>query len=164
MDENAIFIDHSTLASFGACHEKARLSFVEHLRPIQEIPALSFGIAIHAGVAALRVTKDLNKSHEAFLDSLRKQNSTLPVDILSMEKRSVERGLTLLSAYEERWRSEVYEIIYGTEGRPFVEIKFRLYLFDWGGRPVIYCGIIDAIARSRVSGYTVIMETKTTGT
>jgi hypothetical protein len=161
---DAYFVDHSTLfGAFSNCKEKGRLTSVMGLRPKAGVPALSFGHAIHAGVAALGSGYDLNTAHTAYLNDLKTQNAALPISIMDEERRTVERGLSLLSAYHERWANDVYDTVISPSGVPYVEIKFRLYLFTWhDGRPVFFCGIIDRIAKSRLSGYTVIIETKTT--
>jgi hypothetical protein len=163
-DEDAHFVDHSTLfGAFSSCKEKGRLSSVKGYRPRGGVPALSFGHAIHAGVASLGSGYDLETAHHAFLSDLKKQDVALPISIMDEEKRSVERGLSLLGAYHERWKNDIYDTLTSPGGAPYIELKFRLYLFHCHcGKPVFFCGIIDRLARSRVSGNTVIIETKTT--
>lgn len=182
--EEGIFLDHSTLSTFGSCPEKGRLAFVEGYRPVVGIPSLDFGSAFHAGVAGwgyassnfvprdgewIRVDKELmypekvEIAKNAFLDQVRKMDAALPLSIQDTERRSIERGLNLVEAYCHRWKSEVYEYMtWKDSGRPYVEIPFRVFLFEWYGTPVFYCGIIDSIKRSRVNGKVYINETKTT--
>jgi hypothetical protein len=166
--QSEIFLDHSTLSTFRSCPEKARLSYVCGLRSKVGIPALDFGSAIHAGVAAWNIEIDnperIKLAQAAFLEECRKREASLPLGLESDEKRSIERGLYLLEAYDQRWKNEPYETLKWQDGsgKPYVEIKFRVYLFTWGSRPVFYCGIIDRIMKSRTNGRAYINETKTT--
>lgn len=164
--DDAIYVDNSLLfGSLSLCEERARLSRMRSLKPRVQNLALDFGSAIHAGVAALGNNhNDIEAAHLEFIRTLKKQNTLLPIDIMDAEKHSVERGLNLISAYQERWRGDFYETLRSGDGKPFTEVRFRIYLFDWRGAPVIFCGMIDRVAVSQISNRVVNFETKTTGT
>ena len=166
-----IYVDFSILSTFRQCEEKGRLSYVEHYQPLQERAPLSFGSAFHAGIAEFykslargndRVTS-ATYAKKGFIADLRNINSCLPISMESDEKRSVERGLTLLDAYIETYKNENYENYCRPDtGEPYVEIGFAVYFMDWRGTPVVYVGRIDRIMRNRVDGRLYNFETKTT--
>jgi len=164
--EEAIYVDNSLL--FGAlsiCEERARLSRILGLRARVQGVALDFGSAIHAGVAALgNNNNNIEAAHLEFVKTLKAQNTLLPIDIMDQEKHSVERGLNLISAYQERWKDDFYETLRSSDGKPFTEVRFRIHLFDWDSVPVILCGLIDRVAVSQISRRIINIETKTTGT
>lgn len=175
---DVIYIDFSTLSTFKSCKEKARLRYSEDLVPLIGEPPLEFGGAFHSAIQAFYIEMAVNslkldppslrelatgKAKSAFLDHLRERNSSLPTNIESDQKRSIERGLYLLEAYFHKWRNEtlVNELRPDT-GEPYVEIGFSLYLMEWKSRPVMYIGRLDRIMRSRVDNRLRIVETKTT--
>lgn len=172
--EDIIFIDHSMHSAFATCEEKARLSYVEHLRPRAEKPPLVFGSAFHAGIAELYIAKSSGASPEdairsaelAFIAEAKdKGRDALPISGDSPERRSVERGLNLLRAYALRWRGAdiTWEDVRNpADGKFYIEIGFAVYLMDWNGRPVVFVGKIDRIRRNRVEGNLWGWETKTT--
>jgi hypothetical protein len=164
--EEAIYIDNSLLfGSLSICEERARLSRIRSLKPRVQNLALDFGSAIHAGIAALgNNNNDIEKAHSEFILTLQKQATIMPIDIMDAEKHSVERGLNLISAYQERWKGDFYETLKSDDGKPFTEVRFRIYLFDWHGVPVIFCGLVDRVAVSLISQRIVNIETKTSGT
>ena len=164
--EEAIYLDNSLLfGSLSICEERARLSRVKSLKPRVSGLALDFGSAIHAGVAALgNNNNDIEAAHLEFIKTLKKQNTLLPIDIMDQEKHSVERGLNLISAYQERWRGDFYSTLRSLDGKPFTEVRFRIHLFDWDSVPVIFCGMIDRVAVSEISQRVINIETKTSGT
>lgn len=164
--EEAIYLDNSLLfGSLSICEERARLSRVLNLKPRVQNLALDFGSALHAGVAALgNNTNNIEAAHLAFVQELKNQGTLLPIDIMDQEKHSIERGLNLISAYQERWKDDFYETLRSADNKPFTEVRFRLHLFDWDNIPVIFCGLIDRVAVSKISGRIVNIETKSTGT
>jgi len=44
-DDSVIYVDHSILSTVGACKEKGRLAYVEHLRPSKEPPLQRQGVS-----------------------------------------------------------------------------------------------------------------------
>lgn len=171
-----IYVDHSILSTFSTCHEKGRLSYVEHLQPRGGRPPLVFGIAFHAAVAAyytsLSTKKEpidvsRKKAHAAFLAEVRKAGpGVLPVSADSEEKRSVERGLYLLDAYIDKWAKQDLlweDVLRPDNGEPYIEMGFAVYFMDWKGVPVVCVGKIDRIRRYRVDNQLYNWETKTTG-
>jgi hypothetical protein len=173
--KDVIFVDHSILSTFATCKEKARLSYVEHLRPIVTGPPLVFGSAFHAAVAdyytgvAQEFPQDVcrKKAHAAFLGAVREAGpNALPLDADSDEKRSVERGLYLIDAYIEKWAPTDInweDVIRPDTGEPYIEIGFAVHFMDWHDTPVVCAGKIDRIRRNRVDGQLYNWETKTTG-
>ena len=177
--KDVIFVDHSILSTFATCHEKARLSYVEHLRPIVTGPPLVFGSAFHAAVAAYYTAiaqehrrgeggdDPRQKARAAFLDEVRKAGpDALPLSADSEEKRSVERGLNLIDAYIEKWTPTDInweDVLRPDTGMPYIEIGFAVHFMDWHDIPVVCAGKIDRIRRNRVDGQLYNWETKTTG-
>ena len=167
---DVIYLDYSTLSTFNTCREKARLSYVEHLSPIAEVPPLAFGSAFHEGIAEFYrhlpfVSRPdaLQHGKLGFVNELKKRDSHLPLALESEERRSIERGIALLEAYVERWKGEIYEAVLRPDtNEPYVEIGFSIYLMDWHGVPVIYVGRLDSIRRNRVDGQLYNFELKTT--
>jgi len=176
---NAIFVDHSILSTFACCHEKARLAYVEHLKPELEGPPLVFGSAFHAAVAAYynhrastnyaRQAIDVarKEARHAFLDAVRSAGAdALPLSADSDEKRSVERGLYLVDAYITKWQEfdiNWVDVFRPDTGAPYIEIGFAVYFMEWRGKPVVLVGKIDRIRRNRVDDRLYNWETKTTG-
>jgi hypothetical protein len=158
-----IHIDYSIFSTFQTCREKARLSYVESWRPMIAAAPLDFGSAWHRGIEALYVTRSIDRAKRAFTDELKERGSALPLNMESDEKRSIERGLYLLEAYEARWKeSEPFKILMTPEGKPYVEVGFSVYICSWNGVPVMYSGVIDRIMQSTITGMVANFETKTT--
>src|SRR5262249_8096888 len=91
--------------------------------------------------------------------------SSLPMSMDADEKRSVERGLYMLEAYQSRWRGEPFDLMwYEIDGvrKPYVEIQFSIFICEWRKRPIMYSGVIDRIMRSKMTVLVVNVETKTT--
>jgi hypothetical protein len=174
MKDKVIFVDHSILSTFSTCHEKARLSYVEHIRPIETGPPLVFGSAFHAAIAAYyseiaygRRAGAADAARTAFLKEVRESGpDSLPLSADSEEKRSVERGLYLIDAYIEKWSpldTTWEDILRPDTAEPYIEIGFAIYFMDWHGVPVVYAGKMDRLRRNRVDGNIYVWETKTTG-
>src|SRR5262245_29425309 len=162
---DVIHIDYSISSTLRTCPEKARLSYVKSYRPVVTAPPLDFGSAWHRGIEKLYITGDIDVAKKAFTKELQDRESALPLSMDSDEKRSIERGLYLLEAYQQRWKNEPFEQMwYEIEGvkKPYVEIQFSVYICEWRGRPVMYSGAIDRIMTSKLTGYVVNVETKTT--
>lgn len=180
-----IYIDYTTLSLFRSCKEKCRLGSVRGYRPKVKVPALSFGHALHAGIAAFydfqaggyRDRKNnwhrydsewaakqspTRMAEIAFLQDLGFANAELPVTLESDERRSIERGLGLIAAYIDRWHGEPYENLLKPSGEPYIEVGFRYHLTTFAGYDVFYVGYIDRIMYNRHTGRPVVWETKTT--
>lgn len=168
-----IYIDNTMLSTFRSCKEKARLSFKEHWQPTTPAVSLSFGIAFHAALDAFYVAdpalaraEKILLAQEAFIKHAR-LNQLIPVGIDNPEgeKRSLERGASLINAYFHKWQDEPYEVLRNPEtGKPLVECAFEIHLFDFKGHPVFYVGRVDKFIKNRVDGQVYIFETKTTST
>lgn len=184
-DNRIIYVDFSTLARFKACKEKARLENVNGWATRVQKTSLSFGHALHAGIAAYydalaggyRDTNGrwnhfsqwhnpLHEAQAAFLRDLKIMNTTIPVEIVGDERRSLERGIGLLEAYVSRYAEELYENILDANGAPLVEVGFTIPLCDFvndGTKwTIVYCGYIDRIMRSLSTGRPTMVEFKHT--
>lgn len=180
-EKKIIYIDYSMSSTFGSCKEKERLAYEEGWTLKTTEPPLAFGHAFHAAIAAYYdalagghkedgkwITYEgqvnpLQCAQLAFLKDLKYEGASLPNNLDSEERRSVERGLGLVEAYITRWKSEPYDnVINPDNGEPYTEIGFSKYLFSYGVYSVVYVGRIDRIMRNRSTGREVIFETKTT--
>jgi hypothetical protein len=124
---------------------------------------LDFGSAWHRGLERLYVTGSIDEAKKGFTNELKERGSALPLSMDSDEKRSVERGLYLLEAYNARWKEgEPFELLRTPEGKPYVEIQFSIYIAEWRGIPIMYSGVIDRIMKSKMTGKIADFETKTT--
>lgn len=174
-DDSVIYVDHSILSTVGACKEKGRLAYVEHLRPAKEAPPLVFGSAFHAAIAeyytCVSMQRDIDESKQlaraAFLDTVKQSPpGTLPLNADDEEKRSVERGLYLIDAYIDKWRAQDahwQDVLNPLTNEPYIEVGFAHFFQMWKDKPVLYVGKIDRIRRNRVDGQLYNWETKTTG-
>lgn len=170
-EKEPFFFDHTILSTFRSCNENARLAYVKHLAlKGKAAPALTFGGAFHKAIETFYKSKktDYNeKIHDcklAFIGYV-KQYGMLPIGIENSEgeKRSVERGLSLIDAYFYKWRNESFvNVLRPDTGEPYVEIGFKLWLMEWAGHPVFIVGTIDKLMRNRADGRIYIFETKTT--
>ena len=179
--DEIIYVDHSILSTFKLCNEKGRLAYVEHWQSNKPVLALDFGSCFHAGVQAFYEAKakpgepltfdDCTKQAEiGFIKEWQARGGHLPVELDNAddEKRSLERGIWLVKAYIARWKNESYvNMINQTNGKPFTEIGFAVFLMDWrrpDGKliPVMYVGRWDRIMQSRIDGRPWIFEVKTT--
>ncbi len=184
--QKRIYTDYSTRSTFQSCKDKARLTNVLGYRlkdPMATVP-LDFGHAYHAGVAAYYDWQaggffdDTGVWHiyppgarpsgtriaqAAFMQDLKKQDSSMPIEIKAGDDRSLERGVMLIEAYIERWQNEPYENILDKDGRPLTEIYFETYIARWGEWEIWYCGTIDRVMMHIMTRRPRIFETKTTG-
>lgn len=172
--EEVIYLDYSITSTFRTCEEKARLSYVEHLHPKQTPIYFDFGACWHEAMAYLYNGKLLKASDEillqmakeGFIKELRSRGGALPLPMDQSEKRSIERGMYLLEAYQDRWRNEPFENItyFDEQGeqKAYVEIGFALFLFEWRHKPVMFVGRLDRMMKNRITGKPTIFESKTT--
>jgi hypothetical protein len=180
-EKKIIYVDFTTLSTFKDCKEKSRLGSHIGWRLKQTKPALAFGHAFHAAVAAYydalaggfhdeqgrwclfgANTSPTRQAQAAFLRDLKIEGSTLPVSLESDEKRSIERGLALVEAYIHRWKDEPYENLLDVQGAPYTEVGFKFPLIEYNGYTVMYIGYVDKIMQNKATGRPVIFETKTT--
>jgi len=163
---NAFYIDYSMFSTYLTCPELYRLQYAEHLRAKVTAPALDFGSAFHKALETWRLTGSTASGEAAFIQYCIDNRAALPISIHDDEKRSVERGLAIFNGYVRRWANELYDIYIDPNGKPFVEVPFRIYLGDWAHkgsiRPTYLVGRIDMIVRSRTTGKLYNWETKTT--
>lgn len=182
-----IYVDYSTLATSDACLEKCRLQNVIGWKPLITKLWFPFGHAMHAAVGGYydalaggwfdedekwhwfddahtpRTGVDaIRAAQTAFLRSLKYENATIPVNLESEERRSVERGLGLVEAYIHRWRNEPYENVLNEHGIPYSEFGFRYDLATYAEYRIVYVGFIDRLMRNFTTRRPVIFERKTT--
>lgn len=158
-----IYVDYSIFSTLLTCEEKARLSYVEHLRSIDEPLSLGFGSAFHAGVESYWRTGTVQDARAGFLTEIKRRGTALPISMDADEKRSVERGIYLLECYIEKYQGETYEVMRRPDdGKPYVELGFAVHFMDWKDQPVHYVGKIDSVKRSLVDGRVRNFELKTT--
>lgn len=177
-----IYVDFSTLATFDDCKEKARLRNVIGWQPQTTKLWFPFGHAWHAGIGGYydaqaggwhdevgqwhlfegQPPSPVDAARTAFLRSLKYEDAKLPLNLEAPERRSVERGLALVEAYIERWRSEPYENILRDDGSPYTEVGFVYDIALFGEYRVRMVGYIDRIMRDFITKRPVIFERKTT--
>lgn len=163
-DPEPIYLDYSTISTFQSCKEKARLNYVKGYRSTIEKPSLAFGAAFHTAVAIYLRSHDLDRAQRAFLKAAKRRGDVLPISADDEEKRSLERGLALLSHYVTKYQNEPFEVMKRPDtGETYTEIGFAVHIMDWRDRPVMYIGKIDSIKRSRTDGRPYNFELKTTG-
>lgn len=153
----------STLETFRDCEEKYRFRYEEHLIPKKILGRevkRSFGTAFHAAVETYHKSDgDIDQAELAFIKVAREADLPLTIDETD-EPRTVERGLALFHAYLDRWKNEPFRLLRDKDGKPYVEIRFSLHLFDYKGIPVLYAGIIDKIVEAGARIY--VPDLKTT--
>lgn len=178
-----VYVDNSILSAHRACRERARLRCTIGYRPVVQRPALAFGHAFHAAVAAYydalaggyfdegRQWHRFAEGHDtpavliaqaAFLRDLKIEGNTLPVTLESAERRSIERGLALVDAYITRWKDEPYVSCLDKRGAPLTEVGFQFYLTSLEGYDIYYVGVIDRIMLNLSTTRPVLFETKHT--
>lgn len=163
-----LYIDHTIWSTFQICEEKARLFYREHRSSLVEVPALVFGGAFHEATAVYnearaRGAEVADAENEAILAFIEHGKKVLPISS-DDERRSLERGVNIVRAYIAKWQHQEgrWTDLRKTDGSPYVEIGFAVYLMEYGGHHVVCVGKIDRIKRSRIDGANYIWETKTT--
>lgn len=153
-----IYVDFSTLNKFGDCKEQARLGGVLGYRLAKREAKLEFGSAIHAGWKALYDTDAIAPAKIAFMRSVGITDEVIPLTTEAGERRSVERGLQLLEAYQYKWRAERFVNF----PVPQTEVGFLYYITTFEGYEVFYVGYIDRLMLRLESQRPVGFEGKTT--
>jgi PD-(D/E)XK nuclease superfamily len=154
-----IVVGASSLATYRDCHEKYRNRYVELLVPKKRDLKVTFGSAFHAGADTYYRTNDIDQAEEAFVKVAKEADLPLMMDD-SAEPRSVERGISLLRAWVERWQDEPFTLLRRKDGEPMTELRFTVELFEYKGFPVVYSGVIDKIVEA--GGRIYIPDIKTT--
>lgn len=154
-----IIFDFSTFSTFESCKEKARLTYVEGLDLPDENKAAHFGTAIHRALEVYHTSRSIDDMERSIVHTLREY----PLSIDNDERRSIERAVSLVHAYVERWKGDFLETVHHPlTQKPILEHSFMFELCKWRGRVVWVAGKIDRLAQSVTTGHYVGVETKTT--
>lgn len=158
-------VDHSSLAMFKECPRKYYYAIVAGRRPAGlPPPPLAFGSAYHDGLEAFErsVAKGADR-HEALRVAIRSAlKHVLPEEDTARTRETLIRALVW---YEANYRNDMARPIILPNGKPAVELSFRVELpfsFSHSDVPVIYCGHIDSLVDYQ--GRIFAMERKTTKT
>jgi hypothetical protein len=140
-------VDHSSLAMFKECPRKYYYAIVEGRRPKTAAAPLVFGAAYHDGLETFERSMAAGATrHEALRAAIRK---AIKYELTSDD--SARTRATLIRAlvwHEAHYRSDFVQVITLPNGKPAVELSFRVELpftFSHSDAPVIYCGHIDSI-------------------
>lgn len=158
-----VYVDYSMLSTFSTCEEKYRLSYEKCLRPLIESPALSFGKSFHKAIASYYTNNNREEAKHVFL---REARLSLPLSSDDGERRSIDRGLSILDAYFTKWEAQdaQYEnVLRPDTNKPYIEMGFAAYFMLWNPDTSVVCvGAIDRLRRSRIDNQVYVFETKTT--
>jgi len=146
---------HSRIDDFMDCPEKYRKRHIQRLYPKKRSAPLALGGCMAAGLAAFRASKDISDldgridmAHKGFIKKWMKEGKVLALKKDDDPKRSVHRGLEILTEYCQTYPNDPEETV-----QPEI-------WFDEEIAPGIrYRGRIDAVMRT--SDF-VITEDKTT--
>lgn len=140
-------VDHTSLAMFKECPQKYYLGIVCGYRLNTAAPPLVFGSAYHEGLEVFdrEIAKGRSRD-EALIASIRAAlKFSLPPGDSSRTRETLIRALVW---HEENYRHDVAELHILPDGKPAVELSFRIELpfhFHGSDSPVLYCGHIDKI-------------------
>lgn len=152
-----IRLSHSALETFLTCERMFQLDrLLEGAPDKQDYPATVFGKAFGEGVSAYLLTQDpkeaLFKAYLAYYP------------ILEDDKRTEEILLNLLLCTFPTLDNilQDYEVAI-FEGKPAVELSFRLNIEDNEKANIYFVGYVDVVLKNRWNGRYAILENKTTG-
>lgn len=140
-------LTNSMRSKFASCHRAYRIAYVDLYRPAVEADALSFGTSVHALL-------------ENYWNGTGRVRLPAPAEGLSDYRDATIRAL--FNGYVDRYEasdSEKYEIVGSEIGfeAPLMNPETGALSKTW-----VLAGKIDAIAREKSTGKTVIIEHKTT--
>lgn len=158
----AFIIDHSSLAMFKDCPRKYNLGILQGFRLGTAAPPLVFGSAYHAGLESFDHALSRGATRdEALIYGIRKALTyELPPGDTARTRETLIRALVW---YEEAYRNDFALTHHLPDGRPAVELSFRVELpfsFSHSSDPVLYIGHIDKIVEYQ--GLLYAMERKHT--
>lgn len=155
-------VDHSSLAMFKECPQKYKYAIVDGYRLNTAAPALVFGSAIHDGLEIFE--RELIKTGDRDTALRLAIRSALRFDLPPGDTaRTRETLIRSLVWYEEHYRHDAATTHILPNGKPAVELSFRVELpftFSHSDSPVLYCGHIDKIVNYQDRLFA--MEHKTT--
>jgi hypothetical protein len=166
-------ISNSEVQTFRDCGQKWAFAYVERLRPKTVAPPLSFGSAIHAGLAAgyLAIAAARTRSSEATLPEVldaaegatrRYREAWEPSSEQSEEEgaKAFEVALWMIRHYWQTHERDLRTLV------PLgVEVPFQAPLIDSMGRRIAHlqlAGVIDLIAYDTEAKDLVVVDHKTT--
>lgn len=140
----------SKINSYAVCPQLYRHKYIERLKPIKKAPALALGSCIAQSLNAYRKDGSKDAAFKAFTSTWEEEGRVLALKKDDDPRRSVERGLEILSAYIENYPAEADSIV-----RP--EVSFSTEILPG----IVFNGRIDAVMRLP-DGSLAIIEDKTT--
>ncbi len=166
-------ISNSEVQTFRDCGQKWSFAYVERLRPKTVAPPLSFGSAIHAGLAAgyLAIAAARMRASEAALPEVldaaegatrRYREAWEPSSEQSEEEgaKAFETALWMIRHYWQTHERDLRTLV------PLgVEVPFQTPLIDSMGRRIAHlqlAGVIDLIAYDTEAQDLVVVDHKTT--
>lgn len=126
----------SKINSYAFCPQLYKHRYVEKLTPIKKATALSMGYCMSCGVQSFRQTGEKDKAYAGFVDAWETDGKVLLSRKKDDPRRSVERGLEILSAYVDNYPEEPDTIV-----QP--EVAFNLEIAPG----IFFRGRIDAVVR-----------------
>lgn len=140
----------SKINSYAFCPQLYKHRYVEKLKPVKKATALSLGYCMSCGVQKFRQTGEKDAAYKAFTDAWETDGKVLPSRKKDDPRRSIERGLEILSAYVDEYPEESDSIV-----QP--EVSFSIEVAP----DILFNGRIDAVVRLQ-DGNLAIIEDKTT--
>lgn len=150
MKEKTRTFSWSRINSYAFCPMLYKHRYIDKIMPIRKAAALSLGYAMSCSIQKYRQTGKKDDAFLAFVDAWEIDGKVLVSRKADDPRRSVERGLEILSAYIEQYPDEPENIV-----QP--EVSFNIEVMP----DVFYTGRIDAVIRLN-DGSLAIIEDKTT--
>jgi hypothetical protein len=161
--------DNTSVSALKTCPRMYQYSIVEGWAPKRQSVHLAFGQFYHAALETYDHLKFDGASHEdAQIGALKRAMSDTWDEALQHPWSSDDQyknRLTLVRTvvwYLEQFRDDTLETIRLRDGKPAVELSFRLET-DYrtsNGEPFLYCGHIDRVAK--LNDQTFVVDRKTT--
>jgi hypothetical protein len=138
----------SKISDYMACPLKYKFRYIDFLLPKRKAMPLAMGSCMANGVAKFRSGGTSEESMQAFMDAWKEEGSVLPMDKATDPKRSVERGLEILSQYMIEYPDDPKETI-------MPEVRFEEEIMP----NIIWRGRIDGVMK--IDNTIAIVEDKT---
>ena len=169
-DRNLILAwDSVNSTTLMTCPWKFKLQIIEGWVPKKMAPPLKFGILFHSAVEFYERRRAEGLSFQDSLHEAVKNTLKASRDFLGdSDGKALRTRFTLVRAliwYADKYKDDVYRTMILADGRPAVELSFRiaLPLISPDGTPYIFCGHIDRVSRAPESEV-LINDYKTSGT
>lgn len=101
----------SRIAAFMECPCKYYLRDILRLAPKKKAKPLALGACMADGLACFRDTGDIDKAENAFIKKWKDEGQVLDIKKAADPKRSVERGLEILSEYALTYPDDPSQIV-----------------------------------------------------